>query len=186
MSNKNGLQSMPSFLMTQLLLWSFVLVTLPSLQSDCSVLVTWSSLHLDFCHTSDLPPFFPPVARYEGKDGRHSVRRSVRRSRASSQVNCCISSKVLFLSNYFSFILVFPFSSFFFLLGNTSASFSNFCHYPVLWLCLFGSCQPFLSTFQFLIRSYPSLFLQCLFSYVFYWGVIVWTCISMVHVHVLL
>jgi len=32
------------------------------------------------------PSLFPPVARYEGKDGRHSVRRSVRRSRASSQV----------------------------------------------------------------------------------------------------
>jgi len=29
---------------------------------------------------------FPPVTRYEGKDGRHSVRRSVQRSRASSQV----------------------------------------------------------------------------------------------------
>jgi len=49
--------------MTQLLLWSFVLVTLPSLQSDCSVLVTWSSLHLDFCHHEWPPSLFPPVTR---------------------------------------------------------------------------------------------------------------------------
>ena len=66
--------------------------SVPSLQSDSVMRVT--SL-----------PLSPPAARYEGKDGRDSVRRSVQRSRASSPVNGCISLDVyycvVFLVNYF-------------------------------------------------------------------------------------